>query len=49
MVDSLPIADCDNIRIRRSKLYPQSKGAKASVATFRVNAATLTDSGYIWW
>jgi hypothetical protein len=33
VVDSLPIAVCDNIRIRRCKLYPHKSMARLSAAT----------------
>jgi hypothetical protein len=50
VVDSLPVAVCDNIRIRRSKSsILQKNTVKPSVATFSANAATSTGSGYTWW
>ena len=33
VVDSLPVAVCDNIRIRRSKLYPLEEHGEAFAAT----------------
>ena len=33
VVDSLPVAVCDNIRIRRSKLYPLEETARLFAAT----------------
>ena len=47
VVDSLPVAVCDNIRIRRSRSsILQKNTAKPSVATLSANAATSTGSGY---
>jgi hypothetical protein len=49
-VDSLPVAVCDNIRIRRSKSsILQKNTVKPSVATSLANAATSTGCGCIWW
>ena len=42
VVDSLPVAVCDNIRIRRCKLYPPNNTAKSSAATSLANAAIST-------
>jgi hypothetical protein len=50
VLDSLPVAVCDNIRIRRSKgSIIQKNTVKLSVATSSANAATSTGSGCIWW
>jgi hypothetical protein len=50
VVDSLPVAVCDNIRIRRSKSSILHKNTvKPSVATSSANAATSTGSGCTWW
>ena len=50
VVDSLPVALCDNIRIRRSRSsILQKNTAKPSVATSSANAATSTGCGCIWW
>src|SRR5215211_3817501 len=50
VVDSLPVAVCDNIRIRRSKSsILQKNTAKPSVATSSANAATSTGCGCTWW
>jgi hypothetical protein len=50
VVDSLPVAVCHNIRIRRSRSSILQKNmAKPSVATSSANAATSTGSGCIWW
>ena len=50
VVDSLPVAVCDNIRIRRSRSsILQKNTAKPSVATLSANAATSTGSGCTWW
>jgi hypothetical protein len=49
VVDSLPVAVCDNIRIRRSRSsILQKNTAKPSGATSQANAATSTGSGCIW-
>jgi hypothetical protein len=50
VVDSLPVAVCDNIRIRRSRSSILQKNmAKPSGATLPANAATSTGSGCTWW
>jgi hypothetical protein len=50
VVDSLPVAVCDNIRICRSRSsILQKNTAKPSVATSSANAATSTGCGCIWW
>jgi hypothetical protein len=50
VVDSLPVAVCDNIRIRRSRSsILQKNTVKPSVATSSANAATSTGSGCTWW
>jgi hypothetical protein len=50
VVDSLPVAVCDNIRICRSRSsILQKNTAKPSVATSLANAATSTACGCIWW
>jgi hypothetical protein len=50
VVDTLPVAVCDNIRICRSKSsILQKNTVKPSVATFSANAATSTGSGHTWW
>ncbi len=50
VVDSLPVAVCDNIRIRRSRSsILQKNTAKPSVATSSANAATSTGCGCTWW
>jgi hypothetical protein len=50
VVDSLPVAVCDNIRIRRSRSsILQKNTAKPSGATLPANAATSTGSGCTWW
>jgi hypothetical protein len=50
VVDSLPVAVCDNIRIRRSRSsIPQKNMAKPSVTISSANAATSTGCGCIWW
>jgi hypothetical protein len=48
VVDSLPVAVCDNIRIRRSRSSILRKNTvKLSVATSSANAATSTGCGCI--
>jgi hypothetical protein len=50
VVDSLPVAVCDNIRIRRSRSsILQKNTARPSVATSPANAASSTGCGCIWW
>ncbi len=50
VVDSLPVAVCDNIRIRRSRSsILHNNTAKPSGATSPANAATSTGCGCIWW
>ena len=50
VVDSLPVAVCENIRIRRSRSsILQKNTAKPSVATSSANAATSTGCGCTWW
>ena len=50
VVDSLPVAVCDNIRIRRSRSSIRRKNTvKPSVATSSAIAATSTGSGCTWW
>jgi hypothetical protein len=50
VVDTLPVAVCDNIRIRRSRSSILHKNTvKPSVATSSANAATSTGSGCTWW
>ena len=51
VVDSLPVAVCDNIGIRRSRSSILWKNmVKPSVATgSSANAATSTGSGCTWW
>ena len=48
VVDSLPVAVCDNIWIRRCKLYPQEHGEafRGYIASKR---RYLTGSGCTWW
>ncbi len=43
VVDSLPVAVCDSIRVRRCKLYPPESGTGTSEATSPQSAATSTD------
>ena len=50
VVDSLPVAVSDNIRIRRSRSSILRKNTvKPSVATSSANTATSTGSGCTWW
>ena len=50
VVDSLPVAVCENIRIRRSRSSILRKNTvKPSVATLSANAATSTGCGFTWW
>jgi hypothetical protein len=50
VVDSLPVAMYNNIRIRRSKSSILHKNtAKPSAATSSANAATSTGCGCTWW
>jgi hypothetical protein len=50
VVDSLPVPVCDNIRIKRCRIYPREEHEKRLfAATLRVSAAISTGSGYIWW
>ena len=50
VVDSLPVAVCDNIRIHRSRSsILQKNTARPSVATSLANAATSTGCGCTWW
>src|SRR3954471_21736814 len=58
-VDSLPVAVCDNIRIRRCRIYPLEEEGHDNddtpprksrfAATSRANGATSTACGCIWW
>jgi hypothetical protein len=49
VVDSLPVAVCDNIRIRRSNSsILQKNTGKPSGATSSANAATSTGCGCTW-
>lgn len=50
VVDSLPVAVCDNIRIRRCRLYPlKEHGEERFAATSPASGATSTVCGCIWW
>ena len=50
VVDSLPVAVCDNIRIRRCRLYPlKEHGEERSAATSQASGATSTACACIWW
>jgi hypothetical protein len=49
VVDSLPVAACDNIRIRRvASSIPHKSTAELSAATLQANAAISTVCGCIW-
>jgi hypothetical protein len=50
VVDSLPVAVCENIRIRRCHLYPlEEHGQAFSEATSPASGATFMVCGCIWW
>ncbi len=48
VVDSLPVAACDNIRIRRCRLYPLEEGKSFRDYIPSKEAAISTVCGYIW-
>jgi len=48
VVDSLPIAVCDNIRIKRCRIYPAGSMGRPSGAALPPSAAISTVCGCIW-
>jgi hypothetical protein len=48
-VDSFPVLACENIRIKRCRLYPLEGTEERSEATSPVSGAISMVCGYIWW